>query len=109
MSNPPVDHVIDDQPGTSNIEDNVKSRSTWLRLVFIVVFGALFNLVALLLAATVVISFLYVLFTGETNSHLKKVGNVLAAYFGEVIRYLTFNTDTNPFPFESDLPKGEPE
>ena len=44
---PPPDHVVDDEPRGENesndarLEDNIKSSSTWLRLLFMVLFLAL--------------------------------------------------------------------
>jgi len=50
----------------------------------------------------------WVLFTGETNKLLEKFGQSLAAYTYQIIRYLTFNTEERPFPFDLDWPSGPP-
>ncbi|MCW9046924.1 MAG: DUF4389 domain-containing protein, partial [Gammaproteobacteria bacterium] len=55
----------------------------------------------------VVFQFLLVLFTGETNPRLKKLGQSIATYIYQIIQYLTFNSDYQSYPFGA-WPKGEP-
>lgn len=105
----PMDHVPPDEreveiENSSDIERNVKQKSTWLRLFFMIVFAFLYGLSRLVIAAVVVIQFFYVLLTGETNDQLKTFGHSLAIYSYEVVDYLTFNTEKKPFPFEGDWP-----
>ena len=103
-SNPPADHIIDDNEPQGSMEDNLKSKSTWVRLVFMVIFGIVANIVGFVTAAIVVLGFLFVLFTGEVNDKLRRAGAISAAYLAEIISFLTFNTDTKPFPFDAELP-----
>ena len=106
--NPPADHVISGSNDSGiPIEENIKSRSTWLRLLFMVVFYALATVTSAVLSVVVVLSFFWVLFTGERNSQLQQAGQVIAAYLYEIIRYLTFNTDDKPFPFGNEMPPAD--
>ena len=106
--NPPADHVISDNNDSGiPIEENIKSRSTWLRLLFMVVFYVLATVTSAVLSVVVVLGFFWVLFTGEKNGQLQKAGQVIAAYHYEIIRYLTFNTEDKPFPFGKDMPSAE--
>ena len=110
--NPPADHVIpDDKPESQEaavpLEENIKSRSTWMRLLFMVVFYVLATLASAVGSVVVVLGFFWVLFTGEKNRQLQQAGQVIAGYIYEIIRYLTFNTDEKPFPFGSDLPAAD--
>ena len=103
--NPPVDHVtMDDEHDSTRVEEHYKSKSTWLRLVFMVVFYVLGSLAALVASVVVLLGFLWVLFTGETNKRLQQVGKGIAAYVSEIICYLTYNSDTKPFPFDAEWP-----
>jgi len=88
----------------SDLEKNVKMGSTWLRLFFMVIFALLYGLSRVVTAAVVVIQFFHVLFTGETNEQLKTFGHSLAIYSYEVVEYLTFNSDTKPFPLDAAWP-----
>jgi len=102
---PPADHVVgDDQDAQVPLEEHVKSRETWLRLLFMVAFYVLGTLASVVLSVVIVLGFLWVLFTGERNRQLQQAGRVIAAYLYEVIRFLTYNTDERPFPFGNDLP-----
>lgn len=116
MSNnrPPPDHVPPDydpepdeelrEPG---IESNIKSRSTWLRLLFMILFLVLWGISRLVILAVVVLQFLWVLFSGRTNPRLGAFGLSLATYSYQIITFLTYNTEEQPFPF-SDWPSGPP-
>ena len=103
--NPPADHVVDEGNETGvPIEENIKSRSTWMRLLFMVIYYVLATLASAIGSVVVVLGFFWVLFTGEKNRQLQQAGQVVASYIYEIIRFLTFNTDEKPFPFGKDLP-----
>ena len=75
QDNPPADHApIEDEVHTVDVGDNLKSRATWLRLVFMVVFIVLANVAAIVATVVVILGFLWVLFTGETNAQLRDAG-----------------------------------
>ncbi|MDH3440613.1 MAG: DUF4389 domain-containing protein [Gammaproteobacteria bacterium] len=108
-SDRPMDHVppsadTGGRSEQSDLEKNVKARSTWLRLFFMIIFALLYGLSRVVTAAVVVIQFFHVLFTGDTNENLKTFGHSLAIYSYEVVEYLTFNTETKPFPLEAVWP-----
>jgi len=105
IDQPPRDHAtpdIDDED--RDFEDHVKSRSTWTRFLFMLVFIALYALSRLVVFAAVVLQFLCVLFTGQTNAKLTVLGHSLAIYTAEIIDFLTYNTDVKPFPFDQEWP-----
>lgn len=95
----------DRQEGTS-LKKNLKSRSTWLRLFFMLVVVLLYSVSRLVVSAVVVLQFFWVLFTGGTNKRLVDLGQALATYTYQIICYLTFNTEERPFPFDADWPTG---
>lgn len=109
----PPDHVVDESPDETPaergpaIEENLKSRSTWLRLVFMFVFYILGSVATLVASVVVVLGFLWVLFTGDTNEQLKRTGQGIATYIAEIIEYLTYNSDKRPFPFDAAWPAPE--
>lgn len=93
----------DNAAGTP-LEKNLKSRATWTRLLFMLICYVLVSLAGLVGSVVVVLGFLMVLFTGEVNRELREVGQSLATYIYQNIRYLTFNTDDRPFPFGNEWP-----
>ena len=93
---------------TGQLEENLKRRSTWVRLLFMAVFVAIYMLTRIVFGAVVVFQFLWVLFTAETNSQLTQLGQSLATYTYQVMRYLSFNSEDKPFPFNAEWPTGTP-
>lgn len=108
--NPTVDDVMVDDSGSGHrIEDNLKSRATWTRLLFMVLCYILVSIASMVGTFVVVLGFLWVLFSGEVNRQIQQIGRSLASYIGEIIRYLTFNTEQRPFPLGGDWPSGSSE
>jgi hypothetical protein len=103
---PPRDYAHEPPPGGPSFEQHVKSRSTWLRLVFMIIMWLLFEVTRFVTAVAVILQFLHVLFTGEANPRLKQFGQSLATYTHEMVSYLTFNTEVRPFPFDAEWPTG---
>ena len=107
----PMDHAPPDDTtdrDSSDLEKNVKEKSTWIRLFFMIVLAFLYGLSRIVVGAVVIIQFFYVLFTGEKKEQLLTFGHSLAVYSFEVIEYLTFNTESKPFPFEGEWPTSLP-
>ncbi len=109
----PMDHVppegmAAESGGSSKLEENVKQKSTWLRLFFMVVLALIYGLSRFVIGAVVIIQFFYVLLTGETKSELKAFGHSLAIYSFEIIDYMTFNNEEKPFPFDGAWPTSLP-
>jgi hypothetical protein len=95
--------------GSSPIEEHLKSRSTWLRLLFMIVIALLYGISRVVVSAVIIIQFFHVLFTGKTNAQLKGLGQALATYTYQIVLYLAFNTEVRPFPFDADWPTTSPE
>lgn len=93
---------------TRLIEENLKRRSTWVRLLFMIVFVAIYMITRIVFGAVVVFQFLWVLFTAETNKQLTELAQSLATYTYQIMRYLSFNSEDKPFPFNAEWPTGEP-
>lgn len=107
-TNPPADHAfVDEKNPRTPIEENLKSRATWTRFLFMVISFVLISLASIVGSVIVVFGFLWLLFKGEVNRELRGVGQSLAAYIYENIRYLTLNTNEKPFPFGSKWPASE--
>ena len=82
-------------------KENIKKTSTWIRLAYMVLFGAiLIPLGRFVLAFIIVGQFLMVLFKGRDNANLRKLGNALGQWIYQGILFLTFNSEAKPFPFD---------
>ena len=89
----------------SPLAKNLKSKSIWMRLLFMLVMTFLYSVSRIVGGVVVAVQFFWVLFTGEANQKLQEFGKSLATYTNQIILYLTFNTEERPFPFDLDWPK----
>ena len=105
--NPMIDQAAPDDAESGKMEENLKSRTTWLRLLFMFIYCLIISLTGMVGTVIVVLGFFWVLFTGEVNRELRQIGQAIATYMFEIIRYMTFNTDDKPFPFGGAWPAGE--
>jgi hypothetical protein len=86
------------------IEEHLKSRSTWLRLFYMIVVAVFYAVARLVTTVVVIAQFCHVLFTGEINQPLRAFGQSLATYTYQIVTYLTFNSEVKPFPFDAEWP-----
>lgn len=92
---------------SNDIKDNLKQQSTWTRGLYMLLFTLFYSIAEVVLFAVVVFQFLLKLFTADTNPRLLKLGQSIATYIYQIIQFLTFNSDYQPYPFGA-WPKGEP-
>ena len=92
---------------TNNIMHNIKDSSIWKRGLYMLLCAIFYSIAEVVVFAVVIFQFILKLFTGETNKRLLKLGQSLATYLSQVMRYLTFNSDERPFPFELNWPDGD--
>ncbi len=88
-------------------KDNLTSRNTWMRVVYMILFAVIFNIVELVIGVVAVVQFLSTLFTGKVIRKLQALGQSVAAYVNEITQFLTYHTDDKPYPFAA-WPKGAP-
>ncbi len=81
------------------INDNLKKISTWKRIFFMLVFAVIVGLVRILLWAVIFLQVASALLTGEPNKNILDFGRTLSVYLYHIILFLTYNTDSLPFPF----------
>jgi hypothetical protein len=105
--NPAADQAfVDENKSGSPIEENLKSGRTWLRLLFMLVSCVLAVVAVFAGTVIVILGFFHVLFTGEVKPEIRTAGQSVATYIYQISRYLTFNTDTKPFPLGGEWPSG---
>ena len=97
------------------INYNLKNLSTWKRIFFMLIFAAIGGLVRMLLWAVILLQVASTLLTGKANQNILNFGRSLSIYTYHILLFLTFNTETMPFPFsdwnmtaELQLPKSRP-
>lgn len=92
------------------LKQRLTAKATWMRGLYIVMFAVILAITRVVLWAVVVLQFLLTLFTGEPNARLRTFGLSLAAFFYQIVAFITFNSDERPFPFSpwpTDLRLGQ--
>ena len=82
-------------------------NSKWLRILYMLLFAALYNVAEFLMLVTALFQILMAVFAGGPNQQARRFGQQLAIYAYECWRYLTYNSDRRPFPFD-DWPDQAP-
>ena len=82
-----------------DLKKNVKDRDTWQRFVYLVGFGIAFYFTVMLTFIMSGFQFLAKLFSGSAFAVLSEFGENLAAYQGQLSRFLTYTSEDKPFPF----------
>lgn len=83
---------------TDEIKDHVTDSNVWVRLVFMAIFAMLYWVAEIVLAIVVLFQFLSVLFTGQKNAKVLVLGAQLSTYVYQIFRFLTYNSEVQPFP-----------
>lgn len=86
------------------VKAELSKSEKWLRALYMILFIVIVELTKALLFAIVILQFLLVLFSSTPNSNLLRFSKALSYYVYESYLFLTYNTETKPFPF-GDWPK----
>ena len=90
--------------------DNVKpsrNKNTWVRFAYMLLFAFLVGAGRLVLFFVILGQAILVLFTGRDNDKLRDLGQGLGKWIYQCISFMTFNTESKPFPF-ADWPDLDP-
>jgi hypothetical protein len=69
------------------------------RLLFTLLYAAIFAVVKFLILVTTVFQFIYLLVALKHSEPVRVLANKLVSYAYRVWRYITLNTNVRPFPF----------
>ena len=92
---------------SSEVKENLKSQSTWMRGLYMLIFAVFYTIAEIVLFAVIIFQFLLKLFTAETNERLLKLSQGISTYIYQILQFLSFNSEYQPYPFGA-WPKGEP-
>ena len=82
----------------------IKDRSTWMRILFMVLFVVIYGIAETVLTGIVVVQIVFKLVTGDVNERLLTLSKQASTYIYNILLFLTFNSEERPFPF-SDWPE----
>jgi len=81
------------------INENLKQLSTWKRILLMLICTIIGELIRMLLWAVIILQIASSLLTGSPNQNILDFGKSLSLYSYHILLFLTFNTETLPFPF----------
>ncbi|NRB40130.1 MAG: DUF4389 domain-containing protein [Pseudomonadales bacterium] len=81
--------------------ENTEFTSIWQRLLYMLLFIVLYSVGEFVIYAVAAVQLLWVIFTGDKNPNLLSLGNGLSLWACEVFKFLTFNNERLPYPFNS--------
>lgn len=84
---------------SGQLKANLLSPEYWLRGIFMVLFVAIACVASYVVLVLVVIQFLFALITGSSEERLQAFGGQLSQYLFQILRFITFNDEQKPFPF----------
>ena len=83
------------------VKERLRSRDLWLRALYMVFFAIVSVIVRTVVTLLAFVQFIAILLTGHANEPLLQLGNNLSVYAYQIIRFVTFNTEMQPFPFSA--------
>jgi len=98
---------MSEQPTTEELKENVTNTNVWIRLLYMALFSILYWAAEAILGVVIVFQFLFVLLTGSKNDKVLAFGAQLSTYAYQIFRYLTFNSEEQPFPL-GEWPNDKP-
>ena len=81
------------------VKENISDTNTWGRGLFMLLFAVIQWVSKTVLVISVIIQFGFVLFSCEKNERILNFSKELSKFLYEIFMFLTFNTETKPFPF----------
>jgi predicted PurR-regulated permease PerM len=83
-------------------KDELLDLKKWQRFFFMLIYGAAIHFLVGILLFLIAIQFLFYLFTSNTNEQLRSVHNWIQDFFNDALDFLSFNTNSKPWPFKGD-------
>ncbi len=87
----------------NSVRSNLKNLKTWERFLYMVLFAIVLGVVKVVLFAVVLLQVILTLFTRSQNERTTKFGGQLGLYSCQIFHFLTYYSESRPFPF-SDWP-----
>ncbi len=83
---------------SDDFKKNLKDQSTWVRGLYMLLYGFLAGIADFVLIGVVVFQFVHKLLTGKVNAQLLTLGQGVCNYIYQIIQFLSFNSDYHPYP-----------
>ncbi|MBE9504793.1 MAG: DUF4389 domain-containing protein [Proteobacteria bacterium] len=90
------------------LKENIKNQSTWVRGLYMILFAVIYSIAKIVVIAITVFQFAMMLFTGNCNERLLKLGQNVSTFIYQTMMFLMFNSEEKPYPF-APWPEGPPQ
>lgn len=94
-------------PESERDSSGPQSEPPWIRLLYMILFAAFSYGVLWVFLALSLLQFIVFIVGGKPNDELRGFSRRLLHFMGAVLAYLSFMSETKPFPF-SPFPDGSP-
>jgi len=81
------------------LKQNILSPKQWIRILYMAFYAVTCWLLTIVLTVVIIAQVLISLITGRDNENLRTVGTRVATYFHELLKYLVYETNDRPWPF----------
>ena len=81
------------------VKEHAKNVDTWVRGLFILIFGVIFYFLYGIIWLLVVFQFITKVVTGDLNKNLESFSASLTEYAMQILMYITYQSEHRPFPF----------
>ncbi len=106
--------MMDDTEEQKDIIENLSDSRTWMRLLYMILYGIVFEIGKFVGLIVALVQFLFALFTGKPLPQLQKFGYSLAEFYRQIIEFQTFRSEARPYPWapwpqaDEGTPKADP-
>jgi hypothetical protein len=77
-----------------------------IRALYMILFALVYQAVQGIVVLAAILQFLFVLFTGSSIAGFRELGARLALYNADIIEFMTYKSNSKPWPFAS-FPPGD--
>jgi hypothetical protein len=91
------------------LKEKLSATDKWMRGLYMLLFLVIFCVARFIVYVLAIFQFVCSFFMAEQNKQVKDFGKSVSIYTYQMLSFLTYNTETKPFPFlpwPNELPKG---
>lgn len=81
------------------VKENVRNVDTWLRGLFIIVYGIIFYVLFWIIWLVVIFQFIMKVITAKLQPNVMNFSGGLTRYAFQILQYVTFQSEERPWPF----------
>ncbi|AFU98539.1 DUF4389 domain-containing protein [Simiduia agarivorans] len=94
MSNQPIDQ--------DQILENLSNQHTWVRLVYMLIYGVMLHVAGLVMWLLCAVQFLCTLVFGKDNQSLRSLSANIVEFIHQALQFVSYNSESRPFPFTGE-------